>query len=191
LPREKQYDLREIVPVFTPEGGDAHPRLTALVYIATADRAANPNYLGPAPVEEVAAQIARCSGPSGPNSDYLFRLAKAMRGMGVEDEELFLLEVGRCRRAQRAGQGAARVQAGQAAGTALERFGAALSPSARAEGAACCSQAKVKEIMQLEGGGGGADDAPASLEQTAANGGATQGRAQAAAVPGADAAEPS
>lgn len=95
--REKQYDLRLKVPVYTAATGARQPRLVALTFVATADRAANPNFLGPAPLEEVARQIATARGPSGPNSEYLFRLADAMRGMGVQDEELFVLEVGsRC-----------------------------------------------------------------------------------------------
>ncbi|EFN57632.1 hypothetical protein CHLNCDRAFT_12490, partial [Chlorella variabilis] len=89
--REKQYDLRLKVPVYTAATGARQPRLVALTFVATADRAANPNFLGPAPLEEVARQIATARGPSGPNSEYLFRLADAMRGMGVQDEELFVL----------------------------------------------------------------------------------------------------
>ena len=49
----------------------------ALVYIASEDRARNKNYLGPATVAELAAQIASAHGPSGPNAEYLFRLADA------------------------------------------------------------------------------------------------------------------
>ncbi|KAI3438422.1 hypothetical protein D9Q98_000853 [Chlorella vulgaris] len=89
--REKQYDLREIVPVFT-DASSSQPHVTALVYIATSDRSANPNYLGPAPLDDIALQIATSVGPSGPNRDYLFALAASMRRMNVQDEELFLLE---------------------------------------------------------------------------------------------------
>ena len=55
-------------------------------------RAANPNYLGPASEEAIAAQVAAAAGPSGPNRDYVFRLADAMRTMGVDDPDLFSLE---------------------------------------------------------------------------------------------------
>jgi cation transport regulator ChaC len=48
------------------------------VYIASEDRTRNSNYLGPATVEELAAQIASAHGPSGPNAEYLYRLAEAM-----------------------------------------------------------------------------------------------------------------
>jgi cation transport regulator ChaC len=88
--REKQYDLRATVDVYARDSSAAP--LKALSYIATADSGANPNYLGPAPLEAIAAQIAGSRGPSGANWEYLAKLAQAMRGMGVEDEELFELE---------------------------------------------------------------------------------------------------
>lgn len=65
--------------------------LQALVYIATSD---NPIYLGPASNQEIAAQIAICSGNMGPNIEYLLRLAEFMRLYcpEVEDEHLFSIE---------------------------------------------------------------------------------------------------
>ncbi len=77
--REKQYDVREHVPVFR-SADDTSPLIDrALLYIASPDTAKNVNYLGPAPEEEIAQQIAWAHGPSGPNSEYLFRLAAAVR----------------------------------------------------------------------------------------------------------------
>lgn len=63
----------------------------ALVYIATSD---NPIYLGPAPDQEIAAQIAVCRGSTGPNIEYLLRLAEFMRlhCPEVADEHLFSIE---------------------------------------------------------------------------------------------------
>ncbi|KAL4448039.1 hypothetical protein ABPG75_005258 [Micractinium tetrahymenae] len=110
--REKQYDQRAQVTVYCPALGsnsshdgssssgssgsfseeEGVPVLTALTFIATSDRSRNPNYLGPAPLEAIAHQIATSQGPSGPNHEYLFRLAEAMRSMSVVDEELFQLE---------------------------------------------------------------------------------------------------
>ncbi len=55
---------------------------TALVYLARPD---NPNYLGEAPLPEIAAQVRRSTGPSGPNPEYVLRLAEALEAMGVED----------------------------------------------------------------------------------------------------------
>ncbi|KAI7837330.1 hypothetical protein COHA_008845 [Chlorella ohadii] len=87
--QEKQYDHRALVDVHTADGAVA---LQALTFIATADTSRNPNYLGPAPLEDIAHQIATARGPSGPNWEYLFRLADAMRRFSVQDEELFALE---------------------------------------------------------------------------------------------------
>ncbi len=61
----------------------------ALVYIATPG---NPNYLGPAPLEDIAAQVCASSGPSGHNVEYVTRLAEALRGMSAEDDHVFALE---------------------------------------------------------------------------------------------------
>lgn len=61
----------------------------ARMYLATPD---NPSYLGPAPLPEMAAQIARSHGPSGPNAEYLLRLADALRELGADDEHVFALE---------------------------------------------------------------------------------------------------
>jgi cation transport regulator ChaC len=58
----------------------------ALVFIATE---ANPEYLGPAPVLEIAAQIRRARGPSGPNVEYALRLAEALRALEAEDRHVF------------------------------------------------------------------------------------------------------
>lgn len=57
----------------------------ALVYIATPD---NPNYLGPATDEEIARQVLASTGPSGPNHEYVLRLADALKEIGAEDRHL-------------------------------------------------------------------------------------------------------
>jgi cation transport regulator ChaC len=46
-------------------------------------RTKNVNWLGAAPLEELAHQIAHAHGPSGPNSEYLYRLADTMRKVGT------------------------------------------------------------------------------------------------------------
>ncbi|GIM13059.1 hypothetical protein Vretimale_16287 [Volvox reticuliferus] len=85
--REKQYDVRQLVDVY---GADGQMLVRgALVYIASS---ANQNYLGPADTHLIAAQIATSRGPSGPNWEYLCKLADAMRGIGAPDRELFALE---------------------------------------------------------------------------------------------------
>jgi cation transport regulator ChaC len=56
-----------------------------LCYIASSDTTRNTNYLGPASHEELVQQIARSKGPSGPNSEYLLKLASAMREVGLHN----------------------------------------------------------------------------------------------------------
>ena len=60
-----------------------------LVYLATTQ---NPNYLGPAPLEAIAAQVRRSRGPSGENLEYVLELAGALREMGAHDDHVFSLE---------------------------------------------------------------------------------------------------
>lgn len=72
-------------------GGEHGPEevVPGLTYVATAS---NPHYLGPASLEAIAAQIRRSHGPSGPNPEYVIRLAEALRTLGEEDAEVFALE---------------------------------------------------------------------------------------------------
>mmetsp|Transcript_1880 Transcript_1880/g.2773 ORF Transcript_1880/g.2773 Transcript_1880/m.2773 type:complete len:201 (-) Transcript_1880:1402-2004(-) len=98
--REKQYDLRALVDVYSTKervgdaglGVDGIILKNVLVYIATPDITKNVNYLGPASLEALAQQIAICRGPSGPNYEYLFKIADVVRDMNIEDEDLFVLE---------------------------------------------------------------------------------------------------
>uniref|UniRef100_A0A803PZ50 glutathione-specific gamma-glutamylcyclotransferase n=1 Tax=Cannabis sativa TaxID=3483 RepID=A0A803PZ50_CANSA len=59
-----------------------------MVYIASPDKKANVNYLGPASIQDIAKQIVQAEGPSGPNRDYLFQLEKALLQIGCEDEHV-------------------------------------------------------------------------------------------------------
>lgn len=63
----------------------------ALLYIAVPD---NKHWLGPAPLPDIALQILECRGSSGPNAEYLLRLADFMRDEIPEalDDHLFSLE---------------------------------------------------------------------------------------------------
>jgi cation transport regulator ChaC len=78
------YERRE-VPLELEGGMPGH----GIVYIATP---ANHNYLGPAPLAAMAAQIAGARGPSGPNPEYVLRLADALRALGAADPHVFELE---------------------------------------------------------------------------------------------------
>eukprot|EP00794_Sanderia_malayensis_P018145 gene18145-19955_t len=85
--REKGgYTLHSVQ--FYPKDGFSIP-FKVLVYIATES---NEEYLGDAPLNDIAKQIATSRGPSGENSEYLLRLAQAVRVMGVRDDHLFELE---------------------------------------------------------------------------------------------------
>src|SRR5450830_2150963 len=83
--REKNGYLRLAIDIHFDGGGAEE----GLVYIARHDNAA---YLGEAPELEIASHIARAHGPSGPNAEYLLRLAQALREMGHVDEHVFAIE---------------------------------------------------------------------------------------------------
>ena len=68
--------------------GAAGPSRTAIVYVAGEG---NPNYLGPASLAEIVAQVRASQGPSGANTEYVLRLADALRGLEAEDSHVFAL----------------------------------------------------------------------------------------------------
>ena len=89
--RECEYDMKVFVD-FYEEGDPFKPAITGvLVFISTPDKEANRYYLGPAPLQDMARQIATASGPCGNNKDYLFLLEKAMREIGHEDARVIEL----------------------------------------------------------------------------------------------------
>jgi cation transport regulator ChaC len=59
-----------------------------IAYLANPE---NPNYLGPAPLAAIAAQVRASHGPSGANLDYVLRLAQALRAIGAEDAHVYEL----------------------------------------------------------------------------------------------------
>jgi cation transport protein ChaC len=69
------------VELLDEEGG----YVCALIYIATPD---NENYLGPASDADIAAQVRRSMGPSGPNDEYVLRLHDALAAHGWSDPHL-------------------------------------------------------------------------------------------------------
>jgi cation transport regulator ChaC len=83
--RERGGYERLRVPLSLSDGGVTE----GLVYIATP---ANPNYLGPAPLDAIAAQVSRARGPSGSNAEYVLRLADSLRELAFHDAHVFELE---------------------------------------------------------------------------------------------------
>lgn len=64
----------------------------ALTYVGSDDAASNEFWGGAPPLPDLAAQIAGASGLSGPNHEYLYRLADGLRAMHVRDAHVFELE---------------------------------------------------------------------------------------------------
>ncbi|KAL6985074.1 Gamma-glutamylcyclotransferase 2-2 [Sarracenia purpurea var. burkii] len=84
--RECEYDRRTYVDFYT-EGDTTHPAISGvMVFTSTPNKETNKYYLGPAPLEDMARQIATACGPCGNNRDYIFLLEKAMFDIGHEDD---------------------------------------------------------------------------------------------------------
>ncbi|MBD3896327.1 gamma-glutamylcyclotransferase [Halomonas sp. ML-15] len=82
--REKNGYLRETTLMHFADGSHAE----GLLYLATQNNAA---FLGDAPLDTMARQIATAQGPSGPNRDYLLNLATALEDLGADDPHVFAL----------------------------------------------------------------------------------------------------
>ncbi|KGE02783.1 gamma-glutamylcyclotransferase [Pseudohaliea rubra] len=80
--REKNGYARHRVPIVLD---DRAAPVVGFLYVATED---NPAFLGPAPLEELAAHIAGAAGPSGSNGDYLLQLAEALHALESYDDHV-------------------------------------------------------------------------------------------------------
>lgn len=88
--RECEYDQKTLVDFYKGEG--EQPALTGvIVFTSTPDKINNKYYLGPAPVEDMARQIATAFGPCGNNRDYIFMLEKALYDIDHEDDMIIEL----------------------------------------------------------------------------------------------------
>jgi cation transport regulator ChaC len=85
--REQAGYERMTVP-FEAKDRTATGALPVVLYFAPPG---NPNYLGEAPLPEIAEQIRASSGPSGHNVEYVLRLAEALDDLGVSDSHVFEL----------------------------------------------------------------------------------------------------
>ncbi|ORC87982.1 ChaC-like protein [Trypanosoma theileri] len=85
------YTRVEVIPynLYTREPLQIAAQAVCLCYMATED---NSEYLGPETEENIAAQILECAGGSGPNSEYLFKLAQALRDLDETDPHVFAIE---------------------------------------------------------------------------------------------------
>lgn len=84
--REKNGYERVTVDIHLDgESGKGGCLVPGVTYIAPPG---NEAFLGPADPEQIAAHIARSSGPSGRNADYLLELAAALEALNVEDQHV-------------------------------------------------------------------------------------------------------
>mmetsp|Transcript_29792 Transcript_29792/g.68910 ORF Transcript_29792/g.68910 Transcript_29792/m.68910 type:complete len:199 (-) Transcript_29792:39-635(-) len=77
-----------VADFFTSES-DQEPQLQVSCYMALP---ANEEWLGPAPARDIASQICKSVGPSGPNTEYLLRLAECIRSLNLQDPHIFEIE---------------------------------------------------------------------------------------------------
>lgn len=98
---ELELSIQAARPRACSEPASTERRVRGLVYMASPE---NENYLGPAPVEAIACQVASARGPSGENPEYVFELERSLQSIGAHDSHVFdvaaalrsLIE-GRCR----------------------------------------------------------------------------------------------
>ncbi len=84
--REKNGYERHILDMTLHDSGET---VNGVVYLASQ---ANPAFLGPADMREMAQHIDSAHGPSGSNRAYLLRLAESLRDIGEDDAHVFELE---------------------------------------------------------------------------------------------------
>ena len=90
LDHREKGGYSSVTELFHPDDDTTKP-FNLTIYLATES---NSNYLGPAPLQDIARQIVHSVGPSGKNIEYMLNLAKAMREISphVHDPHLFELE---------------------------------------------------------------------------------------------------
>ena len=96
---EKQLDHREkggynqnVTSFYPKQPGNTDIDNTPFDVIAYIGKVTDKQYAGPAPVHEMAKTILVSVGPSGPNKEYLYNLANALKEIGITDEHVLELE---------------------------------------------------------------------------------------------------
>ncbi|KAL4261593.1 Gamma-glutamylcyclotransferase [Pleurotus pulmonarius] len=90
--REKDGYTMETLDVYSIENGQEKVAIhNAFCYVGRND---NPSFIGSEPLDELSTTIWKSVGPSGPNKEYLYRLADAVRGLSPDsyDSHLYALE---------------------------------------------------------------------------------------------------
>lgn len=82
--RERAGFLRQLLPVFADASHET-PFAEAVTYVADV---ANPWFLGELSESEIAALVRTRRGPSGPNDEYVLRLADTLAELGIGDEHV-------------------------------------------------------------------------------------------------------
>tara|TARA_B100000609_G_scaffold197700_1_gene195628 strand:+ start:12195 stop:12734 length:540 start_codon:yes stop_codon:yes gene_type:complete len=82
------YEHHRVVVDWMEDGEHVGTIEDVLVYVAGPN---NPNFIGEAPYEDMAAHILRSRGPSGDNIEYLLKLAESLKEMGAFDEHVLTL----------------------------------------------------------------------------------------------------
>ncbi|GAA5847836.1 hypothetical protein JCM9279_006658 [Rhodotorula babjevae] len=92
--REKDgYTLRSVDVFGIDERGDEVVIESGVkVYVGETD---NPSFGGGEPMDQLASHIARTAGPSGPNKEYVYNLAAAVRKLDPHSEDQYLKELER------------------------------------------------------------------------------------------------
>ncbi|KAE8539628.1 hypothetical protein D1P53_003562 [Cryptococcus gattii VGV] len=95
--REKHGYTCHLVPVYTLSADGKEEIISVESSTIWIGKPEDPAFVGYEPLDTLAKTILVREGPSGPNKDYLFKLAESVRHLypHVKDDYLFNLEVGR------------------------------------------------------------------------------------------------
>ncbi|XP_050425424.1 putative glutathione-specific gamma-glutamylcyclotransferase 2 [Adelges cooleyi] len=87
--RERSGYTKKVIQFFTNSPDDEAPKKVT-IYIADEN---NEWYAGEAPIQQIASRIIMCHGTSGPNPDYVYKLASEMRRIAPDEDDKHLFEL--------------------------------------------------------------------------------------------------